>query len=121
VLEKLAEVAKRTSREGDLVCRYGGEEFVILLPQSNTNDARSFVKRLHEALNNISLMVNNGERICITASIGIVIFEQFIAHGEDNHIYPEVDKLLEFMLSQADEAMYEVKDSGRNGIKERAF
>lgn len=119
VLEKLASVAKRTAREGDLVCRYGGEEFVILLPQTNTNDARCFVKRLHTALQNISLIVTNDDNIRITASMGIVMFDKSITHSEDDHIYPEVDKLLEFVLSQADEAMYEVKRNGRNGIKER--
>lgn len=121
VLEKIASVAKTTVREGDLVCRYGGEEFVIFLPQSDANSARSFVKRLHSALQNISLIVNSGEKISITASIGIVIFDKSITNNESDHIYPEVDKLLEFMLSQADEAMYEVKNSGRNGIRERVF
>ena len=66
-------------------------------------------------------MANNGEKINITASIGVVTFENAPSNGTDNRIYPEVDKLLELMLSQADEAMYDVKNNGRNGIKERVF
>lgn len=119
VLEKLAEVAKRVSREGDLVCRYGGEEFVILLPRTTTEHAKQFAQRLHIALQDISLVANNGEKISITASIGVVIFKNLIENEADNHIYPEIDKLLEYMLTQADEAMYEVKKNGRNGIHER--
>jgi diguanylate cyclase (GGDEF)-like protein len=121
VLEKIAAVTKRTSREGDLICRYGGEEFVILLPESDADATHTFVNRLHCALQDISLMANNGEKINITASIGVVTFENAPSNGTDNRIYPEVDKLLELMLSQADEAMYDVKNNGRNGIKERAF
>lgn len=121
VLEKIAAVTKRTSREGDLICRYGGEEFVILLPESDVNAAHTFVNRLHCALQDISLMASNGEKINITASTGVVTFENAPSNGTDDRIYPEVDKLLELMLSQADEAMYDVKNNGRNGIKERTF
>lgn len=109
VLKKLSDVTIKQCREGDLICRYGGEEFVILLHATPASDAENLVKRLQTVIN--SLVITADSDIHITASFGLVSLKQ-----EQERAY-NADKLLSRMLSTADEAMYNVKKSGRNGIE----
>jgi diguanylate cyclase (GGDEF)-like protein len=99
VLKELAKVFSSSIRDKvDTVGRFGGEEFVILFPQTELKNARAVVDRLHRAVQNhpIHLHDNSGE-IRITVSVGLVADE---------------------IINAADKALYIAKETGRNKVVE---
>jgi diguanylate cyclase (GGDEF)-like protein/PAS domain S-box-containing protein len=102
VLKTLAEKVTSQSRQGDFVCRYGGEEFVLVMPNINLDFARERVGALHRTIS--SLYIPFGRySIHITVSMGISAFP---IHGEKK----------EELLRAADRALYAAKNSGRNRV-----
>ena len=97
VLQGYAALMKETTRSEDMVARFGGEEFIILLELTDIHQARSFAERIRIALAQTDLM-GNGH--FITASYGVS--EYIKDEGRDNFI------------KRADTALYEAKSSGRN-------
>ena len=90
-------------RESDVVGRFGGEEFILILKQSSALKARQIAERCRSAIE--ALVINNdeGQSIHVTASFGIAQSH----HG----LRPQQ------VLDQADKALYAAKASGRNQIK----
>lgn len=103
VLMKLAEVCRETLREIDVIGRVGGEEFAIILPETDINAAMEVAERLRAALAAAKVPLQNGLPITFTVSIGVAS----LASAEDN---------MDVLLSQADKALYEAKAAGRNKI-----
>jgi diguanylate cyclase (GGDEF)-like protein len=87
-------------RPYDKVFRYGGEEFLIVLPDTRPEEGFDIVERLREQIAALSLDVGTGEQITITASFGIVLLDPDIS----------VEKSIE----RADRALYAAKADGRN-------
>jgi len=110
VLKAVAKISKETCRHGELICRYGGEEFVILLHATDIAFAQSLATRLCNALKEISVEVDN-QKIGITASFGLISFK----HSEPYSGTPE--HAVEHLLAEADRMMYKVKIEGRDGVK----
>jgi diguanylate cyclase (GGDEF)-like protein len=102
VLCQLGQCILNTVREGDLAARWGGEEFLILLPDTNLEDAGRFAARLLEQIR-LTQLILNGRVVEVTASIGIA--EQ-----------SEQDRSLDDLIGHADQALYEAKHRGRNRI-----
>lgn len=100
-LQLLAKTIQSTVRPTDVVSRFGGEEFVILLPDTDIEQAVSTVMRLQRALTKQFFMANN-ERQLITFSAGVALFNKY-----------ETDAAV---LSRADQAMYLAKKSGKNRV-----
>lgn len=98
VLQKVAQVMQTTARDGDVVCRYGGEEFVVLLPHIDVQDATCAAERLREAIEAIPF-----PDMTVTASLGVSALS-LGAHD------PQA------LLEQADTALYVAKRSGRNRV-----
>lgn len=104
VLKKLAEVSKETIREVDLIGRVGGEEFAVLLPDTNKDAAIELAKRLLTTIENLEVHLNSNDLpIKFTVSIGLTS----VTSKKLN-----LDELL--MLS--DKALYKAKNSGRNKV-----
>lgn len=103
VLKKAAQSLDRYSRAHDFVCRYGGEEFMIILPETNKQDAVRIGERYLDELRKLEIQITNDEKLKITASIGV---------GE---LDPEFTDR-ELMLKQADEALYRAKANGKNQV-----
>ena len=102
VLKSLADTVKRQSRHGDFVCRYGGEEFVLVMPNIGVETARLRAEELHQLIN--SLKIAYGVfTLTTTISMGVAM-------------YPEHGKTKEELLRAADRAMYIAKNSGRNRV-----
>ena len=97
----LAKVIKATIRPTDVVCRYGGEEFVILLPGTGLQDSVSVVSRLQRELTK-RFFLHDNQRLLITFSAGVAERRS----GESR----------EDTISRADQAMYEAKRAGKNRV-----
>jgi diguanylate cyclase (GGDEF)-like protein len=110
VLKEVASISKKVCRNGELVCRYGGEEFVILLHATEASQAQLLASRLHKALQEITINTNN-KNITITASFGLIS----INSSEPSTETPE--QIIDRLLAKADKMMYQVKVSGRDGLK----
>ncbi len=106
VLKELASVLLKTTRGSDVVIRFGGEEFVIILPQTHINDAVQIAQKIRSAIKNLDIHIqNNIDKILkITVSIGVT------------ECYCDDDKEIDTIIRRADEAMYEAKHNGRDKI-----
>jgi len=102
-LTEVALAVRRALRQGDLVARFGGEEFVLLLSHSDQARGERFAQRLRAAIAEAPIPGPQGEVVHVTASLGVADS----AHWGLN---------LELLLSQADKAMYEAKQAGRNCV-----
>ncbi|UZE96779.1 sensor domain-containing diguanylate cyclase [Alkalimarinus alittae] len=109
VLKAIASTTKETCREGELICRYGGEEFVILLHATDAEYAHVLADRLRNAINNIEIK-HNDLKVAITASFGLVCLDKPSGFEEN------AERLLERLLASADKLMYKVKVSGRDAV-----
>ena len=104
VLQSVARAADRVLRSADVVCRYGGEEFGIILPDANGRDAVRACERVRSALHRLELTADDGRHLGrITASFGIATFEG-----------GNVDRPA--LLAEADAALYAAKRGGRDQI-----
>ncbi|HTN94491.1 MAG TPA: diguanylate cyclase [Gallionella sp.] len=103
VLIKLAEVCRQTLREVDIIGRIGGEEFVILLPETDLDEATEVADRLRMSIANSKVPLENGLPLHFTVSIGVTS----LVSRDDN---------LDVLLNHADKALYQAKDQGRNRI-----
>jgi len=103
VLKKTATVLTTSVRSADWVGRYGGEEFIVLLPDTPGTEAAMVIERCRQQIEESPLLMDNGERLTVTASFGIVSLS-----GE------QVDP--DEALKRADQALYEAKEAGRNRI-----
>jgi diguanylate cyclase (GGDEF)-like protein/PAS domain S-box-containing protein len=104
VLKNLAEVCRQALRDFDIVGRVGGEEFAILLPETDKEAAAEVAERLREAIAISKVPLSTGELpLQYTVSIGLAS----LASKSDN---------LDVLLNSADKALYEAKNSGRNRV-----
>lgn len=99
VLVRAAEQIERSLRTSDTVYRFGGEEFAILLPHTNDQDAKEVADRIRLAIADIRVNADK-ELITVSASCGVARY----LDGED----------CKHWLARADEALYRAKDQGRN-------
>ena len=102
VLRRVADKIKQTMRTSDIVVRYGGDEFAIIMPEILVSGLKVFAERLRRSIEAMVVAVDQGE-VQVTVSIGGAIYTSR---------NPEIDK--GDMLSAADKALYQVKHSGRN-------
>ena len=100
-LQHLVKVIRDTLRPSDVVCRFGGEEFLLLLPDTNTADATSIMVRLQRELTR-RFFLHNNEQVLITFSAGVTHWQT-----------PESN---EAVTARADRALYEAKKSGKNRV-----
>jgi len=93
---------RRLLRETDVAARYGGDEFILLLPETHAQGARELAERIRRTIERKPLEVR-GMRINTSVSLGVASFPE---HGED----------LRSILNKADQAMYLSKKTGRNRV-----
>ncbi len=103
ILKKVAMSLKSKVRESDYVCRYGGEEFVIILKNTNFEKAMKKAESLRKIINSIELLCN-ANQIGVSASLGVSTFENGNFKSEKR------------LLAEADSAMYKAKELGKNMV-----
>ncbi|OGI37094.1 MAG: hypothetical protein A2V91_07055 [Candidatus Muproteobacteria bacterium RBG_16_64_10] len=107
VLKGLSALLSRQSRAIDRVCRYGGEEITIILPETGADAAANIAERLRAAAEKETFDIGDGRTVGITVSIGVAT-------------YPQQVDALEKLVTAADTAMYVAKQGGRNRVERYA-
>ena len=102
VLRKVSTAIQAGLRRTDIVCRWGGEEFIVLLPDANLRNAALFANRLRHYLRELDIR-NNGQRLKVTMSYGVA--------------YCDGSKDLDECTRIADEGLYFAKSMGRDQVR----
>ena len=104
VLKKLADIFSLVLRPGDFAARFGGEEFVILLPETSAENAFKTAERLRVPVEKMSVSLEKGDVVQFTISIGVASYS---SSGNNS---------IEEMIAEADKALYRAKETGRNKV-----
>ena len=102
-LVEAAAVIRGSARETDVVARFGGDEFSIILPDTGREGAVSVAERVRDRIRTFEFLASDGLTVRLTASIGVATL-------------PDVAGSAEELLRAADTAMYRVKGAGKDGI-----
>ncbi len=103
-LVEAAGVIRASARETDVVARFGGDEFALVLPDTGVDGAVYVGERIRERLAAHKFLERDGLKISLTASVGVATL-------------PDTANTAEGLIQAADQAMYWIKDRGKNGIK----
>ncbi|MGE0627919.1 MAG: PleD family two-component system response regulator [Hyphomicrobiaceae bacterium] len=103
VIREFATRMRRNIRGIDLACRFGGEEFVIVMPDTDLDRARHVAERLRACIEAEPFKINDTTMISVTASVGLATLEQ-------------PDETPEAIFKRADNALYAAKREGRNRV-----
>jgi two-component system cell cycle response regulator len=106
VLREGAAVLRSSLRAGDVLGRYGGEEFLAVLPQVDLEAARIAAERLRQGLTGLPVQLPAGPQVRITASFGVASLDELGASATSD-----------LLVSLADRRLYEAKAAGRNCIR----
>ncbi len=109
VLQETARVLRAAIRHCDAVGRYGGEEFMMVLPDTRLDGAIVLAERCRTLLADTVVLADNGERIALSASFGLISNEQHLAFEA------------EALIKAADNALYRAKANGRNRVEALAL
>lgn len=103
-LQTIANILEKEKRDEDIVARYGGDEFTVILPECDENGAVTVANRIAQNIANTKLVAPNGHKISLTISIGICVYPQHTTSQKD-------------MFMIADSMMYHAKEEGKNSVK----
>jgi diguanylate cyclase (GGDEF)-like protein len=103
VLRRIAEVMRANIRNGDLACRYGGEEFIIVLHAADTSEATARAETIRQEIESMEVTFRGQALGAVTISLGVATFP---GHADDGAA----------LITAADAAMYAAKRSGRNRV-----
>jgi len=106
-LVEAAAVIRGSARETDVVARFGGDEFALVLPDTGGEGAFAVGERIRDRIAEYKFLAGDGLDIHLTASVGVATLPDVAASAEE-------------LVQAADKAMYQVKDSGKNGIQAAA-
>jgi diguanylate cyclase (GGDEF)-like protein len=99
-LKAVSRTAKRHIRDCDILCRWGGEEFLMLLTDCNLDQARIVAEKIRRNIETDKSVLHNGQIICVTASFGVTQLKE----GEN----------VSNVIRRVDDALYAAKNNGRN-------
>ncbi len=101
VLVLIAELMQRTCREGDVSARWGGEEFLLMLPETDLEQGMAFAERLRAAVESSAVDIGSG-RVFLSISLGVAPLAE--------------EDLLDELIAEADRWLYRAKSEGRNRV-----
>ncbi|WP_237763380.1 sensor domain-containing diguanylate cyclase [Thiobacillus denitrificans] len=102
VLKALANILKQSIRQGDILARWGGEEFIVFLPETSQDEATALAERLRTAIAGMRVPYATG-KTAVTASFGV-------AQKRSGH------STLDALIASADECLYQSKQQGRDRV-----
>lgn len=112
VLVALSDIMRSLLRSSDHLGRFGGDEFILLLPETGMAGARDLAERLRERIDGTGVEFR-GERIQVHASFGVATMEAALLTDPDANAW-------EMLLQRADAALYRAKEGGRNRVESAA-
>jgi len=104
VINTLASLLQKLSRKSDIVSRWGGEEFMILLPETNIDGAVVIAQKIRKDVEDLVISLDNNRKLKLTISIGVSMVDN------------ENDTDIQSPINRADKLLYEAKNSGRNKV-----
>jgi diguanylate cyclase (GGDEF)-like protein len=104
LLQTIANVFKQSAPAPECAARWGGEEFVMLMPGFDMDEAFALAEKVRSAVEALVIPTEEGEVTTITVSIGL------------NSIVPQENTAIGDFINQADQALYKAKESGRNRV-----
>ena len=104
VLQQFADILRNTARDIDRIGRYGGEEFMVILPETALREGAVFVERVRREVSRYSFIIGREEPLTMTVSAGVATYPHALVGS------PET------LVRLADEALYAAKAGGRNRI-----
>jgi len=104
VIKLLASTLTKSLRESDIVARLGGEEFIIILPETNLQDATNKAEEIRKTVESLTYSIDSAKKREFTISIGV-------------SRYNKTDISFESLVKNADKALYEAKEKGRNRVE----
>jgi diguanylate cyclase (GGDEF)-like protein/PAS domain S-box-containing protein len=107
ILRKLGAFFEKSVRGEDIACRYGGEEFILILPDTGIDDLMRRAETMRTRAKEEVAVVQRGKTLTITLSMGVAVFPEHGASGEET-------------LGAADQALYRAKSEGRDRIVKAA-
>ena len=119
VLVKMAEILQKQARAGDVAGRYGGEEFLVLLPETDLKDARRAAERLRQTIAECRPVLADGRQLTTTGSLGVAALSELDDADYEDPGAPD-GGLPDALLALADRRLYEAKAAGRNQVMPRA-
>ncbi len=105
VLSHVANILRMTLRDSDIVCRYGGDEFILILPECSLADSVKRAEELRKIVENTLINVEEKDTHGITLSLGVAVMPDHCLQRDE-------------LLKAADKAMYDAKKGGRNCVKQ---
>lgn len=108
VLAKLAEFLRQQLRGSDTAARFGGEEFALILPQTDHASACQLAERIRSAVSARPVALDNGDQIRVTVSIGVSSLPAAVPEG--------IEVAARQLLERADAAVYAAKRAGRDRV-----
>jgi len=102
-LVEAAAVIRSSARETDIVARFGGDEFALVLPDTGAEGAFAVGERIRDRIAEYRFLTGDGLDIHLTASVGVATLPDVAASADE-------------LVQAADKAMYQVKERGKNGI-----
>ena len=103
VLKQVAQTLKKNSRTTDVVCRYGGEEMSIILPNTSLEEALLSANRFNKAVEEKEFYINSNTTSKVTISVGVATFPQDAETAQE-------------LIEKADKGLYYAKEHGRNQV-----
>ena len=103
VLSSVADIFTTITRESDIVVRYGGEEFIIILPNTSLENTQAVAEKIRAKIEETKMKYEDDKELLVTISLGISLL-----NSEDTDI--------ESIITRADKALYESKNTGRNRV-----
>lgn len=110
VLQSLSQCCRQTLRVNDCFGRIGGEEFLILLPETSQSQAFDAAERVRQVVASTAHLTSTAHPVQITVSVGVASFNPANVRSPDKPL------LAQKLLKRADEAMYQAKKAGRNRV-----
>ena len=103
VLRQVSQLLKSSLRKPDIICRYGGEEITIILPNTSNKNAHALAEKLCKSVASHDFQVTKDLTVNVTISLGV-------------STYPDSAKTIEDIIKAADKILYNAKETGRNKV-----
>jgi diguanylate cyclase (GGDEF)-like protein len=104
VLKHVSEILRRSIRQGDVACRFGGEEFVVVLPGTGAAEALEVAERVRQSVQKLAVVYRNQSLGRSTVSLGVAV-------------YPVAGETPAELIEAADQALYRAKNAGRDRVE----